>query len=336
MDGRGDRRRQAGRETDVVARVLPRAQDFGFDSELAAFGLQFAHGLGLGLHERPIISRLNSLAAPDRTAGGHGVRHGDLLPGLRRRLSRAHRGGGRRHRHRHRDPHQFPPRSYSWRTSTDPPSGQFCSAAEAERSGSAPQARPRRCRGQQASPYVDCNPPGEGQREDDRERSCHPQLTRSFTLSGSAANDDASDGSRNARAAGGRGGLHSRVMDSGRHRTGRTRWPLLGFGLGGAAIAAAVVAVAIGLTQVAGGQACASAASSAGGVSRHRHALRALSRRGQPRLPFPPGGGLYVALVAAGVRQRRPVRQLPGRRRPGRFGPRRGRRPVPAVRGRST
>ncbi|HXC83801.1 MAG TPA: Xaa-Pro peptidase family protein [Trebonia sp.] len=53
-----------GVTTDVVARVLPRAQDFGFDSELAAFGLQFAHGLGLGLHERPIISRLNSLEHP--------------------------------------------------------------------------------------------------------------------------------------------------------------------------------------------------------------------------------------------------------------------------------
>jgi Xaa-Pro dipeptidase len=50
--------------SDAVARTLPRAQDFGFDSELAAFGLQFAHGLGLGLHERPIISRLNSLEHP--------------------------------------------------------------------------------------------------------------------------------------------------------------------------------------------------------------------------------------------------------------------------------
>ena len=29
-----------------------------------AFGLQFGHGLGLGLHERPIISRLNSLTNP--------------------------------------------------------------------------------------------------------------------------------------------------------------------------------------------------------------------------------------------------------------------------------
>jgi Xaa-Pro dipeptidase len=47
-----------------VARVLPAAGDFGFESEMAAFGLQFAHGLGLGLHERPIISRLNSLEHP--------------------------------------------------------------------------------------------------------------------------------------------------------------------------------------------------------------------------------------------------------------------------------
>ena len=47
--------------SDEVAAVLPKADEFGFDNELAAFGLQFAHGLGLGLHERPIISRLNSM-----------------------------------------------------------------------------------------------------------------------------------------------------------------------------------------------------------------------------------------------------------------------------------
>ncbi|OYO06020.1 M24 family metallopeptidase [Enemella evansiae] len=50
--------------SDQVAAVLPKATDFGFENELAAFGLQFAHGLGLGLHERPIISRLNSFADP--------------------------------------------------------------------------------------------------------------------------------------------------------------------------------------------------------------------------------------------------------------------------------
>jgi Xaa-Pro dipeptidase len=50
--------------TDEIARVWPRAAEFGFASEMAAFGLQFGHGLGLGLHERPIISRLNSLEHP--------------------------------------------------------------------------------------------------------------------------------------------------------------------------------------------------------------------------------------------------------------------------------
>jgi Xaa-Pro aminopeptidase len=53
-----------GVTTDQIARVWPRADEFGFASEMAAFGLQFGHGLGLGLHERPIISRLNSLEHP--------------------------------------------------------------------------------------------------------------------------------------------------------------------------------------------------------------------------------------------------------------------------------
>jgi Xaa-Pro aminopeptidase len=44
--------------------VWPKAEEFGFANELAAFGLQFGHGLGLGLHERPIISRLNSMKEP--------------------------------------------------------------------------------------------------------------------------------------------------------------------------------------------------------------------------------------------------------------------------------
>jgi Xaa-Pro aminopeptidase len=59
-----------GVSSDVVARVLPAAPDFGFASEMAAFGLQFAHGLGLGLHERPIISRLNSLENPIELQAG--------------------------------------------------------------------------------------------------------------------------------------------------------------------------------------------------------------------------------------------------------------------------
>jgi Xaa-Pro aminopeptidase len=50
--------------TDAIARVWPAATEFGFPDEMAAFGLQFGHGLGLGLHERPIISRLNSTDHP--------------------------------------------------------------------------------------------------------------------------------------------------------------------------------------------------------------------------------------------------------------------------------
>ncbi len=50
--------------TDVIAKSWPAATEFGFADEMAAFGLQFGHGLGLGLHERPVISRLNSLKDP--------------------------------------------------------------------------------------------------------------------------------------------------------------------------------------------------------------------------------------------------------------------------------
>ena len=59
-----------GAGSDQIARLLPRAEDFGFENEMAAFGLQFAHGLGLGLHERPIISRLNSLENPIELQAG--------------------------------------------------------------------------------------------------------------------------------------------------------------------------------------------------------------------------------------------------------------------------
>ncbi|HVR33520.1 MAG TPA: Xaa-Pro peptidase family protein [Acidimicrobiia bacterium] len=53
-----------GATTDQIANVWPRAEEFGFEDEMDAFGLQFGHGVGVGLHERPIISRLNSLSDP--------------------------------------------------------------------------------------------------------------------------------------------------------------------------------------------------------------------------------------------------------------------------------
>ena len=52
-----------GVSTDRVARAFPKA-------EMAAFGLNFCHGIGLGLHERPIISRLNSFDDPMELQAG--------------------------------------------------------------------------------------------------------------------------------------------------------------------------------------------------------------------------------------------------------------------------
>ncbi len=67
--------------TDEVAALWPKAQEFGFANEMEAFGLQFGHGLGLGLHERPIISRLNSMTQSGRNPSRYGFRARNLLPG---------------------------------------------------------------------------------------------------------------------------------------------------------------------------------------------------------------------------------------------------------------
>src|ERR671937_1058795 len=59
-----------GLSTDKAAEQLPKASDIGFESEMAAFGLNFCHGLGLALHERPLISRLNSFIEPYELKAG--------------------------------------------------------------------------------------------------------------------------------------------------------------------------------------------------------------------------------------------------------------------------
>lgn len=53
-----------GATTDQIAGVWPTAKELGFADEQAAFGLQFGHGLGVGLYEAPMISRLHSFDAP--------------------------------------------------------------------------------------------------------------------------------------------------------------------------------------------------------------------------------------------------------------------------------
>jgi Xaa-Pro dipeptidase len=53
-----------GMTTDKIAEVWPEAKELGLPDERAAFGLQFGHGLGVGLYESPMISRLHSFDDP--------------------------------------------------------------------------------------------------------------------------------------------------------------------------------------------------------------------------------------------------------------------------------
>jgi len=59
-----------GASTAHICEAFPKAGEFGFPDEMSAFGLQFAHGLGLALHERPIISRVVSLDHPTEIKEG--------------------------------------------------------------------------------------------------------------------------------------------------------------------------------------------------------------------------------------------------------------------------
>ena len=59
-----------GASTAHICEVFPEAEEFGFPDEMSAFGLQFAHGLGLNLHERPIISRVVSMDHPTEIKEG--------------------------------------------------------------------------------------------------------------------------------------------------------------------------------------------------------------------------------------------------------------------------
>jgi Xaa-Pro aminopeptidase len=54
-----------GVSTDEVVSVWPRAEEFGFPNEESAFALQFGHGIGLSIWEKPIISRLVSIDHPE-------------------------------------------------------------------------------------------------------------------------------------------------------------------------------------------------------------------------------------------------------------------------------
>ena len=59
-----------GATTDQIASVWPSAGELGFPDEQSCFGLQFGHGLGVGLYEAPMISRVHSLDHPTEIQEG--------------------------------------------------------------------------------------------------------------------------------------------------------------------------------------------------------------------------------------------------------------------------
>jgi Xaa-Pro aminopeptidase len=54
-----------GVSTAEIAQLWPKAEEFGFPNEEAAFALQYGHGVGLSVWEKPLISRLVSLEHPE-------------------------------------------------------------------------------------------------------------------------------------------------------------------------------------------------------------------------------------------------------------------------------
>ncbi|MEJ2665488.1 MAG: Xaa-Pro peptidase family protein [Deinococcales bacterium] len=59
-----------GVTTAEVVEVWPKAQEFGFPDEELAFALQYGHGLGLNIWEKPIFSRLFSFDHPETIEEG--------------------------------------------------------------------------------------------------------------------------------------------------------------------------------------------------------------------------------------------------------------------------
>jgi hypothetical protein len=103
-----------GRLTSEVASVWPKAQEFGFPNEEAAFALQMGHGIGLAIWERPMISRLVSLEHPHEIKPGWSSR--SKRSGRRRWLERcAYRRRNRRHEDWSRGDYAIPGRGAAGR-----------------------------------------------------------------------------------------------------------------------------------------------------------------------------------------------------------------------------
>ena len=66
----GHRDGAPGATTADIVRLWPTAPEFGFPDEEAAFALQYGHGVGLSIWERPVFSRLISLDHPEMLEEG--------------------------------------------------------------------------------------------------------------------------------------------------------------------------------------------------------------------------------------------------------------------------
>ncbi len=128
-----------GVTTDQIAALWPTAQEFGFSSEMEAFGLQFGHGLGLGLHERPVISRLNSLENPVEIEPGMVFALETYWPASDGHLLHASKKSWSSPRQVRNCSRSSPPRNSSLRTRTKDfwMAHEFLSFAECDREGTA-------------------------------------------------------------------------------------------------------------------------------------------------------------------------------------------------------
>jgi Xaa-Pro aminopeptidase len=54
-----------GVTTADVVKLWPKAQEFGFPNEESCFALQYGHGVGLMVWEKPVFSRMTSLDHPE-------------------------------------------------------------------------------------------------------------------------------------------------------------------------------------------------------------------------------------------------------------------------------
>jgi Xaa-Pro aminopeptidase len=63
-------RMRPGVTTAEIVELWPKAEEFGFPNEEAAFALQYGHGVGLSVWEKPILSRLVSLDHPETIEEG--------------------------------------------------------------------------------------------------------------------------------------------------------------------------------------------------------------------------------------------------------------------------